>query len=413
MSDVPDRPSPVRLFFSGLRQRISEGYSWIETVAKRIHGPISTSVFSTILAVFLAMFGTIVIYPGAVLAWVFTFSWLSTVDSIQKRPVFKRFLLAAALPMIVWTVIGYLALKVTPNLADEVADKVAKLVSRTEPKPETEAKSPGANDQWQEKAKPQQQAKPEAKTIVPPVKTALSIELAPRVLHYVDRYNSHGEIVRHSEYGFGAIVRTQNKGQTTQQIKSLEITGDIDAGSFYHLAYGEGKTSEEIDSEYGKRKPYLRLSFVAYPIDSKKIEGGGEEFIRFMILNPTKLGTQGFTYGAEARNYIGFRGENPAEPKFLITVPSISFFAKPTGFRPVRPGNDQWTGVVVRDEIKSGSLKFTVQFNSGPQVVTPSKISNVRLMGFDDWNKQIPQEIFFDIDRRFIPVEKDPRVERR
>ncbi len=241
----------------------------------------------------------------------------------------------------------------------------------------------------------------------------LSIELAPRVLHYVFTYKHSGETGRQNEYGFGAIIRVRNEGKSLKQVKSLEITGDIDAGSYYHIAFGLGKTFDEIDIEYGKRKPYIRLSFVAFPINANKIEAGGEEFIRFMILDPTNLGTQGITRGAEAEEYIGFSGENAAEPHLLQTVPSISFFVKPTGFRPIRPGNDQWTGVILRDEIKSGRLRFTVRFNSGPQVVTPSKVNNIRLMGFNQWNKQTPQEIFFDMDHRFIPVTKDPLIERQ
>jgi hypothetical protein len=325
-------------------------------------------------------------------------------------------MMSAVVPAFLWGIFAYQLFHNAPRFpsAPEIATEVVKLLPKSETKHETEAKAPMADDKQQEQSKVKEQPKPPAEKTVPSEKTTLFIELAPRVLHYVERYKRDGEIVRHSEYGFAAIVRIQNKGETTQHIKSLEITGDIDAGiTFFSAAFGEGTSLEEIDNQYVKRKPYLRVSFVAYPVDVKKIEAGGEEFIRFMILNPTNLGTQAVSYGAEERNYFGFRGDNAAEPNFLITVPSISFFAKPTGFRPVRPGNDQWTGVVVRDEIKSGSMKFTVQFNSGPQVLTPSKITNLRLIGFDHWNKQIPQDIFFDMDRRFIPVEKDPLVERR
>jgi hypothetical protein len=423
MERWPDPPGPVQLFvllFPKTSKRISAAYGRVEVVGRNIYYQIishqpASYILGLLLAV-LTVFISILIYLTTVIGWIFTFSFLNTRDSLQRRPIFFRFMMSTVIPAFVWIIFCYHLLLNAPRIpsAPEIATEVVKLLPKSETKPESEKKSPVAGDKQQERSKPEEQPKPEAKTIVAPVKTALSIELAPRVLHYVDRYKRDGEIVRHSEYGFGAIVRIQNKGETTQHIKSLEITGDIDADiNVFSAAFGEGTSLEEIDNQYVKRKPYLRLSFVAYPVDVKKIEAGGEEFIRFMILNPTNLATQAFTYGAETKNYIGFREENPAEPKFLITVPSISFFAKPTGFRPVRPGNDQWTGVVVRDEIKSGSLRFTVQFNSGPQLVTSSKINNVRLIGFNDWNKQIPQEIFFDMDRRFIPVEKDPLVERQ
>jgi hypothetical protein len=307
---------------------------------------------------------------------------------------------------------GLFSLQETPGTSPneiEAESKVAKGTAPLQPQ-QPQAKPPQPPPQRLSRINIKDETKSEgtkAKSV------ALSIELAPRVLLYVHRYKSSGEIVRQSEYGFAAVVRVHNKGKSFQQLKSLEITGEIDAsGSDYGSAFGLGKTFEEIDIEYGKRKPYLRLSFVAFPINATKIEAGGEEFIRFMILDPTNLGTQGITRGADAENYIGFRGENAAEPNLLTTVPSISFFAKPTGFLDVRPGNAQWTGVRIREEIKSGRLRFTVQFNSGPQIVTPSKINDLRLILFDNWNKRTPQEIFFDMDRRFIPVAKDPLVER-
>ena len=250
-------------------------------------------------------------------------------------------MLTAVVPGFVWIGFGYLAFKVTPQYPspDEIAEKVITGVANLPSKPtgtnkpeekptpseeprlkerlETKVLRNGEPEQEQTKLKPPEQPtlenKNEKSVEAKPKKdvSALSIELAPRVIHHVLRYKTGVDTGRQNEYGFAAIVRVRNDGKSLQQIKSLEITGDVDAGSSYEHAFGLGKTSEEIDIEYAKRKPYLRLSFVAYPININKIEAAGEEFIRFMILDPTKLGTQGITRGAEVENILALKARPP------------------------------------------------------------------------------------------------------
>jgi hypothetical protein len=151
MADRPDPPSPVQLIiilFTKTCQRISEIYSWIEAAAKKIHASIINPIFGAILAVLLTMFGPIGIYVGAILGWIFTFSWLNTVRGLQKYPIFTRFMLSAIAPVVVWTGFGYLAFKATPHYpsTDEIADKVlvgvAKLLSKIETKTESNPKLP-------------------------------------------------------------------------------------------------------------------------------------------------------------------------------------------------------------------------------------------------------------------------------
>jgi hypothetical protein len=151
MADRPDPPSPVQLIiilFTKTCQRISEIYSWIEAAAKKIHASIINPIFGAILAVLLTMFGPIGIYVGAILGWIFTFSWLNTVRALQKYPIFTRFMLSAIAPAVVWTGFGYLAFKATPHYpsTDEIADKVtvgvAKLLSKIETKTESNPKLP-------------------------------------------------------------------------------------------------------------------------------------------------------------------------------------------------------------------------------------------------------------------------------
>lgn len=124
------------------------------------------------------------------------------------------------------------------------------------------------------------------------LQTSISIQLAPRVLHYVHRYKADGVTIRHNEYGFGVVVRARNNGKKIERLRALEITGDIAADPNDLPAFNaEGKTLEELDAEYKRRKPYYRVSFVYFPINLSKIEPESEEYIKFMPLDPTGLTT--------------------------------------------------------------------------------------------------------------------------
>ena len=126
MSDRPDPPSPVQLFillFPKMSQRLSKFYSCIEAQNQKIH---IQPAAGAILSVLLTMFGPIGIYVGSILGWIFTFSWLNSVPSVQKYSIFRRFALSAIVPAFVWVSFGYLAFRVTPHVpsANEIADAV-------------------------------------------------------------------------------------------------------------------------------------------------------------------------------------------------------------------------------------------------------------------------------------------------
>jgi hypothetical protein len=245
-------------------------------------------------------------------------------------------------------------------------------------------------------------------------KSDLSIQLAPRVVQYVYRYKDEGVTIRQNEYGFGVIVRARNNGKTIEHLKALEVGGDIDTDpSDLQVLGGEERTFEEIFTEYERRKPYYRVSFVLFPININKVEPGSEEFIRFMLLDPTNLSTQAIVRGDDAHKYVGFRGENPAVPILLTTVPNIRSFVTFTQSEHKVPGNAQLLGPRLRHEVKSGQVKFSLKFESGSHIIGPQGIQNPTLMLLEDWNKQTPQDIYFknNIWDRAYPVTKDPLME--
>jgi len=247
------------------------------------------------------------------------------------------------------------------------------------------------------------------------MQTNISIQLAPRVLHYGYRYKVDGVTVRHNEYGFGIVVRARNNGKKIERLRALEITGEIaaDPNDLDGLS-ADGKTSEELDAEYGRRKPYYRVSFVYYPINLNKVEPGSEEYIKFMPLDPTGLSTFGISRGAEGSKYIGYNGADPASPVYLTTVPNIHSFVKFMIAKPNPPGNAIFQAPRLREEIKSGTLKFTLKFESGSYLIDPQRIASPALMSLEGWDKQIPQDIYFknnSFDRSAPPMEKDPLIE--
>jgi hypothetical protein len=134
----------ITSLFNKISQRISGIYSWTELATKKIHASAIHPIFGVLLAIFLTMVaGPIGTYLGAILGWVFTFSWLNTSHALQNYPPVTRFVLSAITPLILWTGMAYLALKVTPHYpsTDEIAEKVVVVLEKALPKPQTKPDS--------------------------------------------------------------------------------------------------------------------------------------------------------------------------------------------------------------------------------------------------------------------------------
>jgi hypothetical protein len=247
------------------------------------------------------------------------------------------------------------------------------------------------------------------------LKGNLVVELSPCVVTVITTHKTEGEILRHTDYGLGVIARIHNTGRITERISALEIAGEIDAdGADYSATFGEGLTLEEIDREYGRRKPYYGVSFVSFPINLNKVESG-EEFIRFLILDPSNIGlTQATLRGMESKAYFGFHGENPSVPLITTTVPNIYSLVSFAGYERRGAGNGWLLGPRLREEVKSGRLKFILKFDSGDQIIDPQNIQAPALISLNDWNRATPQDVFFrnNIWDKVFPVEKDAILER-
>ena len=132
-----------------------------------------------------------------------------------------------------------------------------------------------------------------------------------------------------------------------------------------------------------------------------------------MPLDPTGLTTRAIVRGDDPPKYIGFKGADPAPPVFLTTVPNIFSFVVFSRNENRPPGNAILLGPRLREEIKSGMLKFILKFESGSYIIAPQGIPNPALMSLESWDKQVPQDIYFKNNfwDRAMPMEKDPLIE--
>jgi hypothetical protein len=171
MEAWPDPPGPVQLFvllFPKTSKRISAAYGRVEVVGCNIYDQIishqpASYILGLLIAV-LTFFISILIYLTTVIGWIFTFSCLNTRNSLQRQPIFFRFMMSAVVPAILWAIFCYQLLQNAPHFpsAPEIATEVVKLLPKSETKPETEAKSSMA-DERQEQSKAQEEPKIEPK----------------------------------------------------------------------------------------------------------------------------------------------------------------------------------------------------------------------------------------------------------
>lgn len=238
---------------------------------------------------------------------------------------------------------------------------------------------------------------------------SISIELAPRVLHYVFRPTT----IRQHEYGFGVVMRVRNNGKKIERVRALEITGDIAADFTDFLASSaSGQNMNDLYNEYKGREVYRRISLVYFPINLNKIDPESEEFIKFEALDPTNLTTMLTVGDVEMGKYFGFKGTNPSPPTFLTTAPNIYSFITFTRVADKSEAR-KFGGPKLREEIRSGGLRFTLKFESGSYIVAPRKILNPFMISWESWQKQTPQDIYFrnNFWNRSDAMQKDPLME--
>jgi hypothetical protein len=231
-------------------------------------------------------------------------------------------------------------------------------------------------------------------------------ELATFVLMDRKRYKISGEEINSIDYGLTAFLRVNNRSTEVLRVKALEIVGDVgvDYDDFSSAFLQEGQSMFALEDDYTRKKPFIRLSWISWPNDEGKTEAGDERFIRFVICEPANFGM--IAYSGDRRDYFGFL-DGSRSPSILTTRPAIKNLVY---FTAVSNDRKQMLGPRLRDDVASGKVQFRVRSDSKSVTIPPRAIRPIRLVFKNEWEKSLPQELFFATDNwnRVAPVKRDP-----
>lgn len=209
----------------------------------------------------------------------------------------------------------------------------------------------------------------------------------------------------------GVLRIRQHNGTSARHVRSLQISGNVDADwTSYAAVFSKGNGTESVDDvekEYEKRKPFFRLSWVSYPLTPIRIdEHEDEEFGKFAV---SRSGGA-IEFAGDPKDYFGFRSTDE-QPKYPLTTPVWSLlvhFSKTTA---------DLTGIypVLRDEVKAAKVKIQVDLDGeiinipASQIRFPWAVS----VGSQTIEKTSAQDLFYGIDngsRTAFPTQSDPLV---
>jgi hypothetical protein len=116
-------------------RRISQVYSSAEAATGMIHGWMVLPTFIVLLTVLLGLGLTIAICVAVFVGWVWSFTFLNNLGVVKRWSQFHRFIGSAVVPLGVWLLVGFGALKLAPSFPTpkEIATEVvAQLPARTQ-----------------------------------------------------------------------------------------------------------------------------------------------------------------------------------------------------------------------------------------------------------------------------------------
>jgi len=139
--------------------------------------------------------------------------------------------------------------------------------------------------------------------------TKFAVEIAPYVLERRLSSKVDGKETQVPWYGLTAIAHIYNGTSMRHQVKALEIVGDELADfTLYSIAFRKWdgtETINDMEADYERKRPYISLSWVAWPQGETRLDPGDELFIEFVIAEP--IGSFGvFDFANPAKRYLGF-----------------------------------------------------------------------------------------------------------
>lgn len=242
-------------------------------------------------------------------------------------------------------------------------------------------------------------------------KRVVVTELSPFVVLKTVRYMNEGKEVRWTDYGLAAILRI--KTRRPESVRRLNVIGDVsvDCSEYERAFIRDGEMVGSYGEECIKRKPFYRISWVAWPSSQVGVIQD-EQFVKFVIQQPETLALQ--IRSAPAADYIGFFSEiGPLSvieaPKTLTTLPRLSDLVYFTA-----ASDNRLLGPRLKQEVGNGRVKFQVELGSETVPVDPKAIREIRVISAREWDASSLQELFYATDawNRVEPVSKDPLMKR-
>lgn len=225
-----------------------------------------------------------------------------------------------------------------------------------------------------------------------------SVEIVgARPFAVVERFPSE-DVANPDEEGISVIVHVRSKGREVS-LAALDANGKIylDTGEYLSLLRGQamGRHIKEIDMERAKLQPYFKISWSAWPTDSRvpvRPEPFEERYVRFTFLEPKQfLKLPRFDGLMDA--YVGFEDKAPfIIPTRMMTQPTVWHFFRQ---KVIRDGKEVVSSDV-RDEIKSGNVRFSLRAGSQSIRISPKKLQQFARITQEAWEKEDPLALYGD-----------------
>lgn len=236
----------------------------------------------------------------------------------------------------------------------------------------------------------------------------LEVELAPYVLlkRRDDRLLGRG-----TTYGLAVLMRVRSTSDRANTIQALEIVGEIDVScsDYVNRSTREGVDQNTLEKNCGK-KPFQRLSWIAWPTSNSHIEARGEHFIRFVVTDPDQFNRFYYVGDATGIDYFGFR-VGDIEPHFTTTVPDLLTIVRFLGSAPspIVPKEREFRKPQLKEQFFSGELAFRARHNTGRVTIKPERLQPARWTMDTEWARASPQDLFYGagVWERATPVQKD------
>lgn len=201
-----------------------------------------------------------------------------------------------------------------------------------------------------------------------------------------------------TDWGVSAVLYVRNTTNQPKQIQRLDVVGDVEVECQDYLSalpddrIKSGATLDDLAAECLDLRPYRTLHWIAYPIESGRVEAGGAEaYIRFTFLEPENWGMRIGLGKNKGADYFGsITHKQPA--KLATTSVHCLDLIK---FKGVSDTGDrsEFYGPVLRSE-RSGKSFFRVLVDGAVVAVPKGKMGAAKWALDEEWRTRTPANLF-------------------